>query len=496
MEQGRFEGKRVAHSMHSTGTQHLVKEFGDRVMTRLFLLYGLRATAIWGFAAGTVVCCIRFAVGALPLSVMGAGIAGLFIGLMGAGIVAWSRRLTRAQLLALLDAGNPTGGMLSAIGSEGVAPGGWTPPVIETPRVECRWRPAAGPALAAVVFFAGCAWLPIPQSRFATRHQLDARQAVDQVKEMVQGLEEGGLLKDEEAARWREELEQLAKQASGTEPAKTWESLDYMKESLAQKTAEALKETETFGQALQLAETAAAGMQAMAEAGKLTADQQREAAEALQGALEAAAKAAGQELPEELKKALAGMKGLALTPEQMRKLMEALKDASTGERADLEALKRAKLLTQEELEQLLENMKPGCKSGSCTNGASLAAALAELGQCGNDSQGGEPAACSGGSPGKGGVSRGRGDAALTWTGTTQPGNEKFKAESLPKASLQDLANAKPIGVSYGAAEEKSGAAVASGALGGVGAGVSETRGRTVLPRHRETVERYFGRGQK
>jgi len=496
MERPCSEGKCVANSMHSMATQRLAKELGDRIMTRLFLLYGLRAIAIWGFAAGTILCGTRFALGGVSLFVLAAGLAGLFIGLALAGLLAWRRGLTRAQLLALLDAGNPTGGLLSAIGEEGLAPGGWESPHIEFPRVACCWRPAAGPALAAVVFFVGCAWLPLPQSRLMERHRLDAQQAVDQVKDMIQGLEEGGLLKDEDAAHWREELDQLAKQASGTEPAKTWESLDYMKESLEQKTEEALKEAEAFGQTLQMAEAAAAGLQALAEAGKLTAGQQSEAAEALQNALENAAQATGQELPEDLKKALAGMKGLSLTPEQMRKLREALQHASTGQRADLEALKRAKLLTQEELDQWLETMSSGCKGGSCTNAAALALALAELGQCGKDLAGGDPSSCTSGLPGKGGVSRGRGDAALTWSGTTQPGNEKFKAEALPKASLQDLAHAKPIGVSYGAAEEKGNATVSAGALGGAVAGISEARGHTVLPRHRGTVERYFGRGQK
>ncbi|MDK1032762.1 MAG: hypothetical protein QGD94_12195, partial [Planctomycetia bacterium] len=97
-------------------------------------------------------------------------------------------------------------------------------------------------------------------------------------------------------------------------------------------------------------------------------------------------------------------------------------------------------------------------------------------------------------PGKGGVDRGRGDAPMTWSeGTSEEGAE-FKEQTLSTSAMAALKDSKLRGVSAAAPTvRKAGAPKRGGALRGVTAGGGEAHTRTVLPRHKGTVERYFQR---
>ena len=97
-------------------------------------------------------------------------------------------------------------------------------------------------------------------------------------------------------------------------------------------------------------------------------------------------------------------------------------------------------------------------------------------------------------PGQGGVSRGRGDAPMTWKDPTNLENASFKEQVLPPASASALRDSLKTGTSVSAPELADPDTVTeAGALSGSTAGGGSAQTQTVLPRHRAAVENYFRR---
>ena len=94
-------------------------------------------------------------------------------------------------------------------------------------------------------------------------------------------------------------------------------------------------------------------------------------------------------------------------------------------------------------------------------------------------------------PGAGGVTRGRGDAGLEYTNTTDGGTDPFAARELPAAEYLDQESTAVVGV---------GAADPTVAPGGGASGLVDTQASTgktawkrrVAPRHRAAVRGFFG----
>jgi hypothetical protein len=97
----------------------------------------------------------------------------------------------------------------------------------------------------------------------------------------------------------------------------------------------------------------------------------------------------------------------------------------------------------------------------------------------------------GGRPGRGGVSRGRADAALEFSGETPGRTDAFEARELPGAERNDVESTALVGV---------GGAAPTVDPRADGAGLVETRAsagqsafkRRVAPRHRDAVQGFFG----
>ena len=176
-----------------------------------------------------------------------------------------------------------------------------------------------------------------------------------------------------------------------------------------------------------------------------------------------------------------------LSPESLRDLAGLLREAG--------ALNESRLARLGDLKLGEASTSPRSSSGSCTNAAACAGALARLLDA--DGPAAEAAAslsalCAApGAPGAGGVSRGRGDAALTWTDPSTTENAAFKKESLA-SRMPSADQARLEGLSI-AAPDVSAAPTATGA--GALAHAAAARGAApqapVLPRHREAVERFF-----
>ena len=97
-----------------------------------------------------------------------------------------------------------------------------------------------------------------------------------------------------------------------------------------------------------------------------------------------------------------------------------------------------------------------------------------------------------GIPGQGGVSRGRGDADLAFSGETKGRTNEFESKALPEASAFDPEATGLVGVGAAAPE----AAPAGGSSGLVEGETSTGRSawkRRLAPHHREAVRDLFGR---
>lgn len=102
------------------------------------------------------------------------------------------------------------------------------------------------------------------------------------------------------------------------------------------------------------------------------------------------------------------------------------------------------------------------------------------------------AACN--KPGRGGISRGRGDAPMTWKDESDQTGAKFQAKTLPPATLEAIRNSQLVGVSTGSPELTEGdGSSTGGALSNAATGGGSAQRQQVLPQHRGAVQRYFDR---
>ncbi|MBI1373203.1 MAG: hypothetical protein GC159_10770 [Phycisphaera sp.] len=170
---------------------------------------------------------------------------------------------------------------------------------------------------------------------------------------------------------------------------------------------------------------------------------------------------------------------------QMEQLAGACKDCKEGLAARLAKLSKMKLIDPKKLGDAQ-------KAGEA-NGEGLSKFLAE--NAGSMSmQGMMRSWQESGRPGKGGITRGRGDAPLTWKDPTNEQGAGFKEEVLPASAFNQAKDSQLIGVSSSApkvAEDKG--PDAASALNGASAGGGSANKQAVLPRHRQAVERYFKR---
>ncbi len=129
-----------------------------------------------------------------------------------------------------------------------------------------------------------------------------------------------------------------------------------------------------------------------------------------------------------------------------------------------------------------------CVDGCLCSGPEDAACLCpncQNGQCSPSSKDGN------GKPGRGGISRGRGDAPLTWGDESTRENTKFKETILPPGS-EDLPQDQVIGLTVAAPDDETASSAPRTAARGTSAATGdETWRRKLRPRHRSVVRGYF-----
>jgi len=393
-----------------------------------------------------------------------------------------------ASVRALLDARNECGGLLMA--EQEVEVHSWAarlPQDVARPKV--RWqsgRPLA--YLAAACLFALFAFLvPIRYLVPRLAQPLDVGSKVEELKSTVELLKEEAFLEENRAQELQEQIEKLSQEASGDAPVKTWEALDHIAEAMSEAAKKAAEETMAKAESLGKAEGLADALSRVQE-GQASPELLAAAVREL-GALaesQTLATTLAQKLPPELQEALRAGK---LSPEQLKELAKRLGQCKGDALAKLGRLCNAKLMDAKLLE--------ACKKGGMCDSAALAALLCEKGQCMSIGElmaccAGMAGQCDSGLPGRGGISRGRGDAPMTWSDPTSAEGAKFKEEALPPAALADLRESQLVGVTVTAPQTATEPGTAqSGAL--TAGGAADAHSQLVLPHHRGAVKRYFQR---
>lgn len=466
----------ASESMASTEQPIALRRFAWQLGLASWAARVLVPAAIWLFAWGTVMLVARVAFGCSTAR-MTWGLAGLVPIVLVCAALAWRRRPPRSALLALYDLHNDCNGLLMAAAQADLSAWRARLPPLLAPRVEWRGGRRLLLTLAGTVFMGLVFLMPDTLVGALGVKRLDVQPVIEELTARIETLEKEQMTEAARSEMLKETLAEVARDAVGNDPAKTWESLDYVNEATRQMAAQEAEASAATAARLAAAEDLAGALEQLlvagVEAGAVSA-LARELADLLQNeALDAAGMAAALD-PDLLAKARAGA---SLSPEELKQLREALKQ-SNGRLCD----KVARLCNGRLIDPSLLSL---CTNAAACPSNALAAFLTSNPGCTN------AALCM--MPGRGGVSRGRGDAPLTWTDPAGEANVTFKEEVLPPATLAALKESRSAGVSATAPEiETASGAPQAGALAAGEAAGSAHAGK-VLPRHRQAVGRYFAR---
>ncbi len=395
---------------------------------------------------------LLWGLGALVSRVLGGSARWAFLlGLAGAGLIAISaieRGIRSAppvrSLLALFDVRMHAGGLAAA--SADVSLGAWTLPPAAPPPV--RWD-ARRPLLllvGAAAFVAGAHLIPIRSA--ASRRPLELGADAKRIEGKIEVLEQEKILTPDRAEALKQTVEELKATAEGDDPAKAWEMLDAVEDSVSKSAASAAEEAIRNGEALaQIA--AMSSMPDMANAVRQASENPSlmpgvDAKSATMAQLGAAAQRGQASLRDKLAKMAA--KGM-IDPKSLNKF-----DSATSQAA------------RDELAEYLRNHKGQSQQGQMARG------------------------------GRGGVDRGRGDAPLFFGEETKSADEKFRDMPIPPAAEAALEQSDVIGQSAAEPDKTLQQRSRGGALA-AGTGSGSAWRTTILPRHRGSVARYFERSK-
>jgi hypothetical protein len=305
---------------------------------------------------------------------------------------------------------------------------------------------------------------------------------IDELQAQIELVEEEEIIDEERADVLKENLKNIAGEADGDDPVKTWEALDHLADSLEDISAEAAEELMNMMEDSTTMEALANSLsQALEQNG--ASEELSKAMQELAAMMEAKNLLNQMEgtIPPELAEAL---QNAELSATQLQELAKCLSQCSNCSLCKMGKLCKASLIDADML------MK--CKSMACDSEEALLAFMES--DCENASCLAMMCACN--IPGNGGITRGRGDAPLTWTDGTDESGAGFKEEVIQPSAIGGIDKSRLTGISKEAPQQnEQTVAAAGGALTGAKAGGGGAHKQRVLPQHKQTVMKYFHRGE-
>jgi hypothetical protein len=455
---------------------HALNAFARRLLALLIFRGALQWVTIWFFVWGVVVLAARFAHVLNPTA--------LLFGLLGAiplaGLAAaqqYRNRIAFTKVRAAYDGLNRCGGVVMA--EEAAEMSAWQGSLPRASSPVLRWRGGRSLGLfgLSAAFVAVSLLLPDRMTTFAAVKPLEIGKLVGELRAEVETLKQEKILDPNKADEMQKQLDRLKEQSSAVDPNKTWEALDHIKESNSDVARQAAEEAISKTGSLTEAQALASALQMASEAG-LGQDTATRAAQDLASMLKSAKLEDGLlkgEIPPELLAQLS-----SLNSEDLAKLMSAIQANKNGLGKMMTNLAKLKLIDAKSLSE--------CKNaGQCPNPDALAAFLCQNTNC-NSFCAVAISYC------RGGVDRGRGDAPMTWKDESTEDGSKFKEQALP--SSDRLSDSQFVGVSR-TAPELSGETVVPehGALASASSSGGAAHSQAILPRHKQTVQRFFKRDE-
>ncbi len=501
----------LPQSLASGKRLQAVESFRQRVVWLVFARLLLAWCAGWLMSWGCFILVWRGL--HLPDAQAAWGALGVIPAAIGAGAMAARLAPAPGAVLAALDARSGAQGMLLLEAEQGDL-GAWAGRLPTLPELPLAWRPGrfAPVALLSALFVVAAFIVPVPAVAEPVK-PLDITADIKALNAQVELLKEQGLVDDPVAQAIKEQLNQLQGEAKGENPAKTWEALDHLKNQVQSVAEQAAQEVEKDAKAADMALQAG---QALDMAGQELSPEQLSMARLAQQQLED--KAFAQATDGDLRgvKPPAGLQVPAdmlakLNPQQRAQLQEFLKQnrQALGDLARRMAQaglgqggRNPKALTPEQAKKLMQALKDkkgqckdcgkpckdgkcegGCPGGDCEGkgGGAGESALDQLLNAMNGA-GGFNQHTEGGGP----------TAGITWKDPTTNEGADFDPKTL-EAGL-DFENSIKLGESTTApsADGKAASSSGGGLSGTVEGGGSAAR-QNVLPRHRQAVDRYFER---
>jgi hypothetical protein len=459
--------------------ERAIDGFARSLTLAFFLKHFLRLVAGWLFAWGLLTLVFR-ASAVLSNRTLAWGSVGIVPCLLVAALRAKRETPRRAAVQAMLDEHNRCGGLLMAATDAEIGDWRSSLPELTTPRARFRSRRATGFLLLATAFALLSLAIPVRMMRTDVSRPLDASKEAEDLKARVEILKEAQVLEEEKAKELEQKLDQITAESSGDDPARTWEALDHLSDAIEKTAGDAAAQLAARRSALERAEALAEGLAAGHE--QLDAKVMTEAMATLESLMQNAMKE-NQMLADELSGETAeAIKAGALGPGQLGRISKALNRAKSALDANRSKLSKAGAVN------------PNALKGGATQSSRDNSGLAEFLKENASEMSIEDALaqwCE--KPGKGGVSRGRADAAMTWTDGTSEKGAKFKEQMLPPSAVAGLDESQIVGLSVAAPTTDNSGPAAHGALNSARSGGGSAYTQPIPPRHKAAVQRYFER---
>ncbi len=389
--------------------------------------------------------------------------------LIGAWLMGRRQPFTRQESVALLDRSLKAGGLLMTLNERSDEE--WEE---RLPHLERLWK-AAMPRirprrlasfLTMPAVFAICVlFVPLSEIRSATTELNTAsRAAASNLEEILATLKEAEILDDQEEEELREEIERLADEAEDTPLThERWEAVDALERRMRMQ----------LDESVAMAQQAEAASQLLAEAGEgesgMTAERREQLEQQVMQSMQQLAANGGLEGASESLRQAAQSGQMPSDPAAREQMLQELADRLQSE--------------CNRLSQLRSQCQGSCRGGQCQGN--------KPGQC--NGNGKEPGPDGDGNPGRGGITRGRGDAEMSYGDESDEQGAQFRETVLPPGYLDD-AQTSGITLTTPEVNPADSAARAEARLTDPASGM-ETWQRTVRPRHRSVVRQFFDSGK-
>jgi hypothetical protein len=312
-----------------------------------------------------------------------------------------------------------------------------------------------------VLFVIGCCCVPPREARTESlRTNFVGTKAAESLAESLKELRESEVLEQKESQDLEQAIDKLREETKTTPLThESWEVVDSLRETMRVRAEESLMAASKAKDALE---------RLAADADKSQSSLTAERRDQLE-----------QEAIESLQKLSKGGHFGKASPELQKKLQKLLKNRHVDLPKDAKERERTlsdlKKFLNDESKKLSSCCKK-CKDGQCEC----------KGNCSSDDREERD-----GKPGRGGVTRGGSPTELTWGDEAQANGAKFKEIVLPPGT-PDQANKEVISQSASAPEVEPAADAprAAGQAAGPETG-RQTWNRTLSPRHRAAVRKYF-----